>query len=283
MPAPVIAPSGAFISSHAHDRRFSELIDRATSTRIEGWHFSFLEGRQSTTPLPWSYEQLVTEHLTSATRVLDVDTGGGEILARLSPPAGSIAIEDWSTNIPIARARLDPLGVSVRQRTGGRLPVADGSVDLVLNRHGELDLAETARVLKPGGVIVSQQVAMGNESEISDVFGVEPTVFLHAVIDVADLNARVEAAGLMADLGAEAVVVTRYLDVGALVLQLRAVSWQVPGFTVDAHLDVLWQIHRQIESTGSFDVHSRRVLLVAHRPRWTESQQFASGVSRVER
>lgn len=163
--------------SHVHDRRFSELIDQATSTTIEGWHFSFLEGRQATTPLPWSYEQLATEHLAAATRVLDVDTGGGEVLARLSPPAGSVAIEDWSTNVPIARARLDPMGVSVRQRTGGRLPVADGSVDLVLNRHGELDLAETARVLRPGGVIVSQQVAGDNESETSDAFGVEAVSF----------------------------------------------------------------------------------------------------------
>lgn len=253
------------MTSPAHDRRFVQLIDQATSSTIEGWHFSFMEGRQSTTPLPWNYEDLAAEHVMSATRVLDVDTGGGEVLARLAPPAGSVAVEDWSTNIPIARDRLSPMGVSVRQRTGSRLPVADSTIDLVLNRHGELDLAETARVLEPGGVVLSQQVARGNESEISDAFGVEAIVFPHAVGDVVDLASRMGSAGLVADLCAEAVVLTRYLDVGALVLQLRAVSWQVPGFTVEGHLDVLWQIHRQIESTGSFDVHSRRLLLVAHR------------------
>lgn len=138
-------------------------------------------------------------------------------------------------------------------------------VDLVLNRHGGRDLADTARVLQPGGAVLSQQVAMENETEISAAFGVPTIVFPDAVQGISDLASRVDSAGLVADLCVEAVSLTRYLDVGAMVLQLRAVPWQVPAFSVDAHLEVLWQIHRQIEATGSFDVHSRRLLLVAPR------------------
>lgn len=253
------------MSSSANDQRFAQLIDQANNTVIQGWHFSFLQGRQESTPVPWSYEQLAAEQIKSATRVLDIDTGGGEVLARLRPPAGSVAVEDWSTNIPIAAACLESRGVSVRQRDGSRLPVDDSSVDLVLNRHGDLDLSETARVLKPGGIFLSQQVAQDNESEISDVFETNATVFPHAVRDLPDLASRVDAAGLITDVRAEAVTATRYLDIGALVLQLRAVPWQVPGFTTEAQLDALWRMHRHIESTGSFVAYSKRLLLLAHR------------------
>lgn len=197
---------------------------------------------------------------------MDVDTGGGEILYRLQPPEGSVAVEDWATNIPIAATRLAPLGVAVRQRIDGALPMEDKSVDAVLNRHGDLDLVEAERVLRPGGVLFSQQVAIGNEAEIEEAFGVHPTAFPHARRNVADLTSQVAAAGLAADLVAEAVSVTRYLDVGALVLQLRAVPWQVPGFSSNANMDTLWRIHCRIEQAGSFDVHSKRLLMEAHKP-----------------
>jgi SAM-dependent methyltransferase len=249
----------------SHEGNFSQLVERAVATPIEGWDFSFLDGRQSSTPLPWDYELLAQKQMEAASRVADVDTGGGEVLARLAPPAGSVAVEDWPPNVPIAAARLRPLGICVRGRVDGRLPFDDAEVDLVLNRHGDLDLAETARVLRPGGVLLTQQIAARNEPEIGEAFGVRATSFPNALRDLDDLAARTEAAGLVAELSAQAVIVTRYLDVGALVLQLRAVPWQVPGFDAAASLDVLRHIHRHIEELGSFDVTSSRFLLQARR------------------
>ena len=248
------------------DARFTELVERAVATPIEGWDFSFLDGRQTSTALPWDYERLAAPHVRSATRLADVDTGGGEVLARLAPPAGSVAVEDWPPNVPIAAGRLEPFGITVRRRVDGRLPLDDAVVDLVLNRHGDLDLPEIARVLRPGGTLLTQQIAARNEPEIGEAFGVPATSFPNAVRDLDDLAARTEAAGLVAELRAQAVVVTRYLDVGALVLQLRAVPWQVPGFDAHASLDVLRRIHDHIDERGSFDVTSARFLLQARRP-----------------
>ncbi|WP_066582589.1 class I SAM-dependent methyltransferase [Cellulomonas timonensis] len=250
-----------------HDHVFKRLIERANATPIDGWHFTFLEGRQSSTPLPWDYEQLAAQHVVSATRIVDVDTGGGEVLARLTPPVGSLAVEDWPPNIPIASARLEPMGIHVRQRVDGRLPVADAGADLVLNRHGDLDLAEAARILRPGGVLFTQQIAAVNEPEIGKALGIPATSFPNAVRSLDDLAARAEAAGLVCELRAQAVVVTRYLDVGALVLQLRAVPWQAPGFDASASLDTLWRIHQRMEACGSFDATSTRFLLHARQPR----------------
>ncbi len=214
-----------------HDHVFMRLIEQATTTPIDGWHFTFLEDRQSSTPLPWDYEQLAAQHVGSATRVADVDTGGGEVLARLAPPAGSVAVEDWPTNIPIATARLEPIGIRVRQRVDGRLPVADADVDLVLNRHGDLDLTEAARILRPGGVLFTQQIAAVNEPEIGEALGIPATSFPNAVRDLDDLTARVEAAGLVCELRAQAVVVTRYLDVGASCCNYAQSRGRRPGST----------------------------------------------------
>ena len=58
---------------------------------------------------------------------------------------------DWPPNVPVAAARLAPMGVQVVHASGLRLPLADGSIDLVLNRHEELDPPDVARALRPGG------------------------------------------------------------------------------------------------------------------------------------
>lgn len=54
---------------------------------------------------------------------------------------------------------------------------------------------------------------------------------------------------------------TRYLDIGAVVFQLRAVPWQAPGFDVRQHRDELRKLHDQITSDGGFEVRSQRFLV----------------------
>jgi len=67
----------------------------------------------------WSYDELARAALADATRVLDLDTGGGEHLASLTPlPKATIATEGYQPNLPVARERLAPLGVDVRQHVG---------------------------------------------------------------------------------------------------------------------------------------------------------------------
>lgn len=245
------------------DQNFTELINRAYETPIDGWHFTFLNGRVASTDLPWDYQRLAAEHVASARRVLDVDTGGGEKFAEMLPPRGSAAVEDWPTNIPIARQRLQPNGITVTSRINHRIPLDASSFDLVLNRHGDLDFNEAARLLRPGGMLFSQQVTTDNEDELSQAFGVHPTRFPNAVTSLRELTARATAGTFTVEMAAESVTTTRYLDVGAVVLQLRAVPWQVPGFDATEHLNVLHGIHQQIQRTGSFEVHSARLLLQA--------------------
>ncbi|MFC6705957.1 class I SAM-dependent methyltransferase [Flexivirga alba] len=121
----------------------------------EGWDFSSLDGRMSESSEPWDLAAVWRTALTSGTRVLDMGTGGGEFLARFADalPEHTVATEGWLPNLGVARSGLAPYDVGVvgadPDEPGGHLPFADGSFDLVLNRHESYDPAEVWRTLSP--------------------------------------------------------------------------------------------------------------------------------------
>jgi SAM-dependent methyltransferase len=246
------------------ERDFLGLINAAMAVPLRGWDFSLLAGRTISQPLPWDYMQLAQLAVRRARRVLDVDTGGGEVLAAIGPPAGSIAVEPHPPNLALAAATLSPHHVEVRARVSARLPAAGGEVDLVLNRHGALAVQEAFRVLQVGGTLLSQQVGRHNDTEFNEALGVPPLG--EAALESVDKTiAALVGAGFQVARCEQARPRSSYLDVGAIVLQLRAVPWQVPGFDVQHHLDQLRRIHHHIGRHGSFTVTSHRLLLIAQR------------------
>ena len=248
-------------------RSFDELVDEASSAPIAGWDFTFLQGRTEGQPLPWDYQQVAAGLVAGARWVLDVDTGGGEVFSSLRPPQGSVAVEPHHPNLTIAARRLQPLGVEVVERLTDLLPVADTTFDLVLNRHGYLNAPEVHRVLSPEGrpPFRSRSVLVTMSSNG------RPWVFQRLLIRLRRHRSRACATtwavpGSSPRCAREATIVTRFLDVGAVIFQLRAVSWQAPGFDIARHREQLERIHDQIVRTGGFEVRSQRFLIQAEKP-----------------
>ncbi|SNY71666.1 class I SAM-dependent methyltransferase [Paractinoplanes atraurantiacus] len=243
---------------------FERLVAEAIGAPLKGWDFGWLAGRVEGSDPSWSYPLLAGELVRSGSRLLDVDTGGGELLSSLAPlPAGAVATEGWEPNLASARERLGPLGVDVRFGRGDGLPVADRSVDVVLNRHGRLDAGEVARVLAPGGALLTQQVGSDDCAEINAALGA-PAAY----------GRSWNAGGAVAELGAVGMGVIdvreewpslTFYDIGALVYQLRAVAWQVPDFTVSRYEEGLRRIDRHIRESGEFRVRAHRFLVRAER------------------
>src|SRR5882757_8358574 len=139
----------------ALDQDYEQLVDQAIGVRITGWEFAWLDGRAVGSEPSWSYPDLARPLLRRAYGLLDLDTGGGELLAELAPlPPHTVAVEGWAPNTPVARDRLAPFGVSVLTE----LPGGEEEFDVVLSRHGRLPVKDIARLLRPGGTLLSQQV-----------------------------------------------------------------------------------------------------------------------------
>ena len=120
------------------DRSFEQLVDEAQKAPIEGWDFNWLEGRASEERPSWGYSDMVAERYRTARAVLDVQSGGGELLAKLPQlPALLVATEGWPPNIPGAASRLRPRRAWVVATHDDRpgLPFADRAFDLVTSRH----------------------------------------------------------------------------------------------------------------------------------------------------
>jgi SAM-dependent methyltransferase len=245
---------------------FEELVEEGASAPVDGWDFTWFAGRATEERPAWGYATLMGERMASASAGLDVQTGGGEVLASIpqAPPVLA-ATESWPPNVAIARRQLAPLGGTVAEVADtDDLPFPDGTFDLVVSRHPTVTLwAEIARVLAPGGTYFSQQIGPGTVRELRDfMMGPQET---GTTRDPSRAVADAERAGLdVVDLR-EARLRMTFADVGAVVHFLRKVVWTVPYFTVDRYHDRLVDMHRLITEEGPFVAHSTRFLIEARR------------------
>ena len=143
----------------------------ARAAGFSGWTLG-VEAKHLDPAAPWDYEAIARELASHARRVLDLGTGGGERLAGIivGLSARTVATEEWHVNAPVAARRLRPLGADVLHCSSLQLPLRDASFDLVLDRHEALDPVEVARVLAPGGAVVTQQCGPDNWPELRRFF-----------------------------------------------------------------------------------------------------------------
>ena len=141
---------------------FDQLVAEAEAVSVDGWDFSWLDGRATEQRPSWGYQRAMGARVTRASAVLDLETGGGEVLAGSTPVLAplTVATESWPPNVAKATRLLHPRGAAVVATTGEPpLPFADEAFDLVVSRHPVTTWwSEIARVLCPGGTYFSQQV-----------------------------------------------------------------------------------------------------------------------------
>lgn len=256
-------------------RSFEDLIAEGTSVPVEGWDFSWFDGRATEERPPWGYARLLGERMSALAGVpgaaaLDLQTGGGEVLASVpAAPTTLVATESWPPNVEVARRSLAKLGgrvVATRDEQED-LPFRDGTFDLVVSRHPvDIRWDEVARVLKPGGHYLSQEVGDGSVAELTE--------FLMGPQPITDGPTRdpkwsvlgAEQAGLMVDSVREFRGRMEFGDIAAVVYFLRKVIWIVPGFDVDRYHDRLLELHEQIVTNGPFVATTVRFLFEAHKP-----------------
>lgn len=248
---------------------FAELVNEAQQAPINGWDFSWFKGRATEQRPSWGYSRLLAERLPTVDSALDLQTGGGEMLAGMPAyPRLMVATEGWAPNIAKAAALLHPRGVAVvADDPEPPLPFATESFDLVSSRHPvAVHWEEISRVLRPGGAYLAQHVGPQSVFEVVEYFlDEQPEAVRMARHPDFDVEAAKHVGLEITDLRFEKLRI-EFHDIAAVIYFLRLVIWMVPGFTVEAYLPKLREMHELIRAQGPFIAHSTRFLIEARKP-----------------
>ena len=233
---------------------------------IKGWDFSHIEGRyEEDTDFPWNYREVVQRYLTPKSRILDIDTGGGEFLLSLGHSyENTAATEGFAPNVQLCKEILLPLGIDFRATDGSwELPFEDESFDMVINRHGDFHAEEIWRVLKPGGIFVTQQVGADNDREFVELLlpRVPELPFPEQYLNITE--EKFKKAGFEIIEGQEAFGRLCFYEIGALVWFARIIEWEFAGFSVDSCLENLYRAQALLERDGAIVAKTHRFMLVA--------------------
>ena len=249
-----------------------EWLEQEYAQPFEGWDFSYLHGRR--TPLgtlPWGYDGIAIRNMHDATSILDIDTGGGEVLSKLLEATafegGVSAVEAYAPNVSIAREHLEGFGVEVHDASDQSAQLADDAYDLVLNRHGgSLTPRQIHRVLRNDGVLVTEQIGDRSNVELREYFAAQPPAFADWPHNADDAARAFNDIGFEPLQAADHTYPVRFYDVGALVYFLKAIPWEIPGFSVAGYADALLRLHRVACERGfAIDATYHAYLLVARK------------------
>jgi len=233
--------------------------------QIHGWDFSHIEGRyEEEEDLPWNYESVIRKYLKDEMRILDYDTGGGEFLLSLKHPfLNTAATEGYPPNVALCKEKLLPLGIDFKACDDpAKIPYADESFDMIINRHGDFDAKELYRLLKKGGIFITQQVGGDNDRNLVEMVLPDtekpfPDLYLEKQ------EKAFEEAGFDVIEKGEAYRPIVFYDIGAFVWFARIIVWEFPDFSVDKCFEQLLKMQQMIEENGKVEGTIHRYMIVA--------------------
>lgn len=238
------------------------------AAHMRGWDFSHIAGRYRSyeDELPWDYGEVVKSFLNPEANILDIDTGGGEVLLSFNHPYSLTTVtEGYAPNVKLCEAALGAKGIRVCEVTDySNMPFADNEFDVVLNRHGAYDVSELYRILKPGGVFITQQVGEDNDRELVN-FLLPESGKPYRGMNLAEQKHLMENAGFCILMGDEEYKPIEFYDVGALVWFAKIIQWEFKGFSVEKCFEQLLKAWQIVERDGCIRGKVHRYLIVAMR------------------
>ncbi|MHB1317594.1 MAG: class I SAM-dependent methyltransferase [Anaerolineae bacterium] len=241
----------------------------ATVPERQGWDYTTVRDRRY--PVPWDYVDVVRRYLRPGDRVLDCGTGGGERFLSFSDAyRQGIGLDPEPGMLAAARANALAGSAANVDWVRGRaeaLPFRGAAVDVVLNRHANVEATETLRVLVPGGLFITQQVGARNLLTICGTFGCGPGG--EYAFDPQETIFRL--ADRFRSMGATIVAVAEYdvpytlLDVASLLFLLRGVG--IPeDYSIDRHWPQILDIIARCGTPEGIVTNEHRELLIVRSP-----------------
>ena len=155
-----------------------------------------------------------------------------------------------------------PLSIDVVFCDDERMPFADRSFDLVLNRHSGLDPKDVARILKPGGRLLTEQI-WGHWRELKRFF---PSMNEFPGI-LLEYSTGLRSAGLTILDCRTHMVPAAFKSLGEFVFMLSVASWTVPDLDpLGADLETLLQVERELTTRDGLVVSDGAFIIEAQKP-----------------
>jgi SAM-dependent methyltransferase len=236
-----------------------------------GWDFSHINGRFSEPDPPWNYKTIVQSYLKDTDILLDMGTGGGEVLLSFNHPyKNTYATEAYEPNYELCKKTLSPLGITVARtftdedfNSDDKIPFGDEMFDIIINRHESFDINEVNRTLKQGGYFITQQVGNKNAGEFIQRLNENIKVprLPHHTVD--NYTNGLKNMGFRIIKTDEFQSPMKFYDVEAFVFWAKVIVWEFPGFSVKTHLDKLFDCQKEIDEKGFIQGTGHYFLIIA--------------------
>lgn len=248
---------------------YRKWIEEEKNAQITGWDFSHIHGRYSEEHnLQWDFRKVIRKYLRDDMNLLDMETGGGEFLLSLEHPySKTSAIEGYKPNVEYCKKKLPPLGINFKEADGENvLPFDENTFDIVTNRHGAYNISEIRRVLKKGGIFLTQQVGAENDRDLIRLLQPEITKPPFSEHYLGIQKRKFEESGFeILECGESMLQPIRFYDTGALVWFAKIIEWEFENFSVDTHLDNLYKAQELLEKNGAIEGHTHRFYFAARK------------------
>ena len=267
-----VPPTRAFQRPIAVPTRAELAAIYAAVGEIEGWDFRGAEPVPETEP--WDWDLQVRAACPPGARVLDVGTGGGEVFREYTDLFElGLGIDRNEERIAVAQRNACEPNLRFGVMDAAMLALRDASLDVVLARCADYDPAEVYRVLRPGGVFDTLQMADRDTQNVFDAFGWGSYgTFWRSLFESCDTPYRtsLDAAADFQDLGCAEIryeeydVPQNFRDVESLVLFLKA-SPLPERFDPAAHYEAFARLVRGYGSGRGVETNAHRELLVVRK------------------
>lgn len=238
------------------------------TAHFEGWDFSYITTRMKQQKPSWNYIQTAKKLVKQSNAIIDIDTGGGEVLSKIVSPNQKkvYAIEGYKPNVQVARKNLKKIGVKVFYADSAhKFHFKDETFDLVLNRHGAINAKEIYRVLKKGGVFFTQQVdTKKNLVDLIKTFKGKPKWTFN---NLKYRKKELESTGFKILKSKEWRGKIFFKDVGAIVYFLKSTAWLINNFSVKSHLKQLKMLQEKTRHKKELTFTLAKFMMLARKPK----------------
>ena len=145
--------------------------------RIGNWDFSKIKYHEEILEDEFNYYDWVKRYVNENVSVLDLGTGGAEVLLKNFPKAKRIVGIDFSkemiktANNNLEESKRKNENISFMYMNINELQFDENEFDVITARHTVLNVNEIKIVLKPGGILIIEGVAKDDCLELKDKVG----------------------------------------------------------------------------------------------------------------